>query len=183
MRRRSLLLLLPLLAAAALAAGGMRPEAAPAPSPGSAARADKDPGDAGAVRVVDGDTLRIGSRRIRLYGIDAPEHAQSCDDAGGRRYRCGEAAAAALAGLIGGARPDCAERDRDRYGRSVAVCTVGGRDLNRAMVAAGWAVAYSRYARDYEPDEAAARRARRGVWQGRFERPDLYRAERRGRRG
>ena len=185
MRRRSLLLLVPVLAAAALAIGGMRPDAEPAPLP-KAARPDKridEADEAGAVRVVDGDTLRIGSRRIRLYGIDAPEHAQSCADAAGRRYRCGDEAAAALARLIGAERPDCAERDRDRYGRSVAVCTVGGRDLNRAMVAAGWAVAYTQYSRDYAGDEAAARRARRGVWQGAFERPDRYRAERRGRRG
>jgi endonuclease YncB( thermonuclease family) len=182
MRRRSLLLLFPVLAATALAVGGMRPDAAPAPLP-KAGRADKRIDEAGAVRVVDGDTIRIGTRRVRLYGIDAPEHAQSCADASGRHYRCGDEAAAALTRLIGDARPDCAERDRDRYGRSVAVCRIGGRDLNRAMVAEGWAVAYSQYSRDYERDEAAARQARRGVWQGSFERPDQYRAERRGRRG
>jgi endonuclease YncB( thermonuclease family) len=169
MRRRSLLLLVPVLVAAGLALAG---------------RADKRSGDSGGpVRVVDGDTLRIGERRIRLHGIDAPERAQSCTDASGQSYRCGEAATAALTRLLGGRQPACVERDRDSYGRSVAVCAVDGRDLNRAMVAEGWAVAYTRYARDYEGDEAAARRARRGLWQGGFERPDQYRAERRGRRG
>ena len=195
MRRRSLLLLLPALAAAFLVAAGLRPEAPPRAPAGPVAeqgggkRTEPDRSGRGGraadgpVRVVDGDTLRIGARRIRLYGIDAPEHAQRCADAAGRPYACGEAAAAALTRLIGGRQPDCAERDRDRYGRSVAVCTLDGRDLNRAMVAGGWALAYLRYARDYAPDEAAARQARRGLWQGSFERPDQYRAERRGRRG
>jgi endonuclease YncB( thermonuclease family) len=30
------------------------------------------------IRVTDGDTIRIGDRRIRLYGIDAPEIKQIC---------------------------------------------------------------------------------------------------------
>jgi endonuclease YncB( thermonuclease family) len=51
------------------------------------------------------------------------------------------------------------------------------------MVAAGWAVAYTNYSRDYERDEAAARGGRRGMWRGTFARPDQYRAEQRGRRG
>ena len=184
MRRRSLLLLVPVLVAAGLALAGRSPapEARPLP-PAKMERADKRIDEAGAVQVTDGDTLRIGGSRIRLHGIDAPERAQSCDGADGQRYRCGEDAKAALTRLIGGHRPACVERDRDRYGRSVAICSVAGRDLNRAMVAEGWALAYTRYSRDYEGDEAAARRARRGLWRGRFERPDQYRAERRGRRG
>src|SRR5438128_6955580 len=161
MRRRSLLLLVPLLVAAGLALAGRGPappDLHPVP-PTKAARPDKRIGEAGAVRVVDGDTLRIGAARIRLHGIDAPERAQSCADASGRRYGCGQEAAAALARLIGGTRPDCVERDRDHYGRSVAICSVAGRDLNRAMVAEGWALAYTQYSRDYVGDEAAARRA------------------------
>ena len=185
MRRRPSLFVLPFLLA--LGAGvviagrdAAAPDAVPRP-PAQTTRAGKGAGDGGAVRVVDGDTLRIGERRIRLYGIDAPERAQSCATAAGQTYRCGQAATEALTRLLGAGQPDCAERDRDRYGRSVAICTVAGRDINRAMVADGWAVAYRQYSHDYEPDEAAARQARRGVWQGSFERPDQYRAEHRRR--
>ena len=39
----------------------------------------------GVASVTDGDTLRIGSERIRLHGIDAPESAQSCR-AGGETW-------------------------------------------------------------------------------------------------
>lgn len=169
MIRGRTLLLVSILSAAGLVAGGI-----------AAFGVKESPrGTAATVRVADGDSFAVGGQRIRLFGIDAPELAQSCEDGSGRRYRCGQAAAAALARLIGTERPDCSERDRDPYGRSVAICSAGGRELNRAMVAEGWAIAFTRYSRDYVADEAAARRARRGLWQGRFERPDQYRSERR----
>lgn len=187
--RRGLLPLLLLLAVAT----GLAVSTLDVPPPDASARsgpAGRAPPDragkraaSGPVRVVDGDTLDLDGARIRLHGIDAPERAQRCTAAAGRAWPCGREATLALTRMVAGRRPLCTERDRDGYGRSVAVCTVDGRDINRAMVAAGWAVAYTRYSRDYEGDEAAARRARLGVWQGGFERPDVYRAERRGGRG
>ena len=32
----------------------------------------------GFAKVVDGDTIKINSKKIRLYGIDAPEKKQKC---------------------------------------------------------------------------------------------------------
>jgi hypothetical protein len=86
------------------------------------------------------DTLRLGPQRVRLFGIDAPEIAQVCR-AGGSEYRCGVEATKALKALIGEETVRCRRRDRDRYGRIVAVCWVGEVELGRAMVRAGWAVA------------------------------------------
>jgi endonuclease YncB( thermonuclease family) len=34
------------------------------------------------LRISDGDTIRIGNERIRLWGIDAPELTQTCRLAG-----------------------------------------------------------------------------------------------------
>lgn len=51
--------------------------------------------------VTDGDKLVIRDTRIRLHGIDAPESAQTCQDMAGKDYRCGQAAALALADHIG----------------------------------------------------------------------------------
>ena len=39
-------------------------------------------------KVSDGDSLRSGRLKIRLYGIDAPELKQNCANAAGRRWAC-----------------------------------------------------------------------------------------------
>ena len=62
----------------------------------------------------------------------------------------------------------CEERDRDRYGRVVAVCRHSGRDIYAWLVREGWALAYRRYSLAYVNEEAAARSARRGIWRGEF---------------
>ena len=121
----------------------------------------------GQPRVTDGDTLSIDGQRIRLHGIDAPERQQPCYR-DGKLWRCGKAAASALAGKIDRRPVTCEERDRDRYGRIVAVCYVGDEDLNAWMVLQGLAVAYRRYSLDYVDQETDAQLARRGVWATRF---------------
>ena len=114
---------------------------------------------AGRASVADGDTVRVAGERVRLHGIDAPESKQTCV-AGGSRWRCGAEATRALARRIGGRPIACEERDRDRYGRIVAVCRVRGEDLNRWMVRQGRALAYRNYSMDYVPDERSKRSRR-----------------------
>jgi endonuclease YncB( thermonuclease family) len=120
---------------------------------------------AGRVDVTDGDSFAIGATRIRLFGIDAPEGRQPCTRHG-VAWRCGNEAAAKLRGLVGNANVTCRERDRDDYGRIVAVCSAGGVDLGAEMVRSGFALAYRQYSDDYVGEERAARAARRGVWAG-----------------
>lgn len=124
---------------------------------------DPPPVAAADIRVIDGDTIKINSLNYRLYGIDAPEKAQACRR-DGIDWLCGQAAAAHLRQLVAGQAVACMEKDRDRYGRIVAVCRAGGQDLNRAMVAAGLAWAYTAYGRDYAAAEDDARRRKLGVW-------------------
>lgn len=127
----------------------------------------------GTAAVSDGDTLRIGAVKIRLFGIDAPELAQRCGDWG-----CGAAAAARLAELAGAGPATCTPRDTDRYGRLVATCTVAGVDLGARLVAEGLARAYVRYGDDYAAVEARAKTERVGLWRGEAEAPWDYRADR-----
>ena len=119
----------------------------------------------GRARIVDGDTLEVRGRRIRLHGIDAPEAAQSCRSKG-RRWPCGREATQALSRRIASRTVTCEERDRDRYGRIVALCRAGDEDVNAWMVTRGWAFAYRRYSIAYVAHELAARAANRGIWRG-----------------
>ena len=77
---------------------------------------------AGSARVVDGDTFSVGPERVRLWGVDAPEGRQVCQNAQGQGYACGDVARDQLVGLIGGRAVRCEVRDRDPYGRAVARC-------------------------------------------------------------
>ena len=131
------------------------------------------------VRVTDGDSLRRGNQRIRLFGIDAPELAQECLDAKGEPYACGQSAKRALQELISGAEISCNVIERDKYRRDVARCQREGVEINREMVRLGWAIAYERHSLDYLVAEATARNARRGLWQGHFQNPEDFRAEQR----
>jgi len=131
----------------------------------------------GVASVIDGDTIEIHGQRIRLFGIDAPEGGQLCVRPNGERWRCGQQASFALANRIGRATVRCEARDIDRYRRVVAVCFKGSEDLDRWMVANGWAVAFRRYSLDYVADEEAARLKRINIWSGEFEMPWDWRAQ------
>jgi len=128
---------------------------------------------------VDGDTIKIGGRSIRLHGIDAPESDQTCRDSSGTDYNCGQRASRALSNKISGVIVSCEWKDIDRYGRIVAVCRIGDEDLNGWLVSEGHAVAYTRYSFRYVPEEIGARLAERGIWAGTFTTPENWRHGRR----
>jgi len=109
----------------------------------------------------DGDTVTLldtaGQRvRVRLVGIDAPE----LDQPMGRESRA--ALAAKLTGGIVRVEGDA----RDQHGRLLGTLRLADRDLNREMVAEGWAWAFTGFAEndDLIAAESAARRGRRGLW-------------------
>lgn len=132
----------------------------------------------GRASVVDGDTLELQGVRIRLWGVDAVESSQTCLDASGKPWPCGRRAAFALADFLGQRTVRCERKDTDRYGRTVAVCSVGGTEVNRWLVEQGWALAYVRYGGSvYLDSQRQAQAARRGVWQGGFQAPWAYRRD------
>jgi endonuclease YncB( thermonuclease family) len=127
----------------------------------------------------DGDTLRVqeGSRtlNVRLACIDAPETIQAPH---GTRAR---AQLQALAPV--GSSVELRVKATDRYGRSVAELSRGGRNLNQALVASGAAFVYWQYIsgcdrQTYSRLENEARLKGLGVWgvSGGVQRPWDYRS-------
>lgn len=129
----------------------------------------------GSAEIIDGDSLTVLGISVRLFGIDAPEGKQTCNQSG-TAWRCGEEAATQLRNLIGGNPIECRGRDIDTYGRTLAVCSVAGIEINRAMVEAGWATAFRKYSQDYVVEETRAKAAHRGIWTSEFQLPQDYRA-------
>lgn len=129
----------------------------------------------GSAHVVDGDTIYVDQVRLRLMSIDAFETDQTCMR-DGQQYACGTESTRALIGLIGQRPVHCEGSQRDRYGRPLVRCTVGGMDLGQGMVRLGWAVA--EYGTDYRGEEEQARSTRAGAWSGSFQRPREWRASR-----
>lgn len=131
---------------------------------------------AATVRVIDGDTIRMAGTTFRLHGIDAPEAGQRCNDGDGGTWRCGDEATRHLEDLIGDAIPQCNDRGVDDYDRVLAVCTVNGSELNRAMVVDGYAWAFRHFSADYAADEDAAVGRGVEIWQAVTQTPWEYRA-------
>lgn len=69
---------------------------------------------AGRVRVIDGDTLQVAGRRIRLHGIDAPERDQPCTTAQGVPFLCGRWVSDEVQARFGGRRVECDVLEQDR---------------------------------------------------------------------
>ena len=98
-----------------------------------------------AVKVSDGDTLNVQKVengkfvgeivKIRMFGIDAPEKTQDY----------GIESKQALEKLVNGKTLEIEEKNRDRYGRTVAVVYVNGKNVNEEMVKNGNAWWYQEY--------------------------------------
>jgi endonuclease YncB( thermonuclease family) len=128
----------------------------------------------GQAEVIDGDTIRIGDERIRLFGIDAPEIKQTCW-ANGFEYRCGLRSKEWLEMNTSNRTTVCQYDSRDRYRRIIGTCrarvydddsdiTEETHELNAAIVVLGWAVAYVEYSDRYVEAEQMAKRSQFGIW-------------------
>ena len=74
-------------------------------------------------RVVDGDTFRTASGRVRLANVYAPE----------RGTKGGAKATQNLRDLVGGKTVTIDTLARDRYGREIANVKVGNKSVNKAV--------------------------------------------------
>jgi endonuclease YncB( thermonuclease family) len=91
--------------------------------------------------VVDGDSFRLGKRRIRIRGIDAPEREGACP----AETELAERSAARLTELLSAGpfiMTAVGGDERDQYDRELRVLTRGGRSIGDEMVSAGLAHDY-----------------------------------------
>ena len=131
------------------------------------------------IYVADGDSFIVGTRKLRLDGIDAPELEQTCKDGQQVEWPCGRMARAALEKLLLEPGLSCVAEAQDRYARSVATCrSATTPDIAAAQVSEGMAVTHEfNGMRDYGIEEDNARNQKRGIWRGAFDRPDEWRAK------
>lgn len=136
--------------------------------------------------VTDGDTILI---ELRSRSVDAPESRQQCEDAEGSCYPCGQKAEAALLELVSYydgndrlryRRMEVEIWETDRFGRPVVTAYIDGKDIHLEMLRQGWMVVFHQFLSErlresYLAAEAEAREAKRGVWQGDFIEPRLWR--------
>jgi endonuclease YncB( thermonuclease family) len=114
-------------------------------------------------RVYDGDTITVSGEgkelRVRLYGIDTPESTQWY----------GQNAKQFTSSQVFGKMVSIDRIDTDRYGRTVALVSVGDLVINKLLVEYGYAWVYDRYCRkpfcvEWKQLEEEARKGKRGLW-------------------
>ncbi len=133
----------------------------------------------GKVLVVDGDTIKINKKKIRLFGIDAPEMNQICKRnyltisffTFSKNYNCGLIAKQKLKDLVKNKLIKCVIRGTDIYKRKIGICYRDKVDINSWMVRNGYAVSYKKYSKKYVLFEEKAKKNNLGLWQGNFQMP------------
>ena len=119
------------------------------------------------VGISDGDTIRVLAvdqqlLRVRVAWIDAPELGQAF----GRRAK------QLMSALVFGKDVELHPHAIDRYGRTVAMVFVDGRDVGLELIKQGLAWVYEYYLPEASPEiqaqysaaETAARVSRLGLW-------------------
>ncbi len=136
------------------------------------------------ILITDGDTIKIGNEKIRLFGIDAPEIKQICKNKNNEPYACGIVSKKYLTYLIKdyssklNKKIYCYYSERDRYNRIIGECFIGAGSLfniNEKMVSAGDAVAYLKYSKKYLDAQNKAKNNKTGIWGGTFDLPEEWR--------
>lgn len=111
----------------------------------------------GVATVIDGGTIKIGDKVVKLHGLIAPSARQKCRK-GSLPWLCGAAARGHLVKLAQDETIRCL-----KVGAYHARCFKGGTDLGESVVRHGWAVP-DKSGVVYRDDEDAARREKLGMW-------------------
>ena len=137
----------------------------------------------GIAKVTDGDTIQIKGKKIRFFGIDAPEKKQQCKKpwltisfiSFSKDYPCGQISSDKLRKKINNKLLICKWSNKDKYKRYIAECFKGKTNINAWMVRNGYAVAYRKYSKKFVSQEIFAKKEKLGLWSGTFMMPWDYR--------
>ena len=138
----------------------------------------------GKAKVIDGDTIKIDKKKIRLFGIDAPEKDQICQKVYlnffifkfKKDYKCGEESTSALFNKLKNKKVKCVLEDKkDKYKRNIGICYIKNQDINEWLVNNGYAIAYKKYSKKYVLNEQYAKKNKLGIWRGTFVEPEKWR--------
>ena len=137
----------------------------------------------GIPKVTDGDTIRIEGKKIRFFGIDAPEKKQQCSKpwltisfiSFSKNYPCGQISTDKLKKKINNKLLICKWSNKDRFKRYIAECFKDKTNINAWMVRNGYAVAYRKYSKKFVSQEIFAKKEKLGLWSGTFMMPWDYR--------
>ncbi len=131
----------------------------------------------GIAKIIDGDSLNVDDREVRLFGIDAPEYHQSCFDSKNHQYSCGKISQQFLYDLANGRKVVCHYAEKDKYKRYLGKCEIGTISINQELIKNGMAVIYNFTESDEVMDmlESKAKEQKMGIWQGAFQLPKDYR--------
>jgi endonuclease YncB( thermonuclease family) len=90
------------------------------------------------IRVIDGDTLRVGTERLRLINIDAPEmgNGAACD----AERQLAEVAKQKMTEIVAGQQLQIRREGEDRFGRTLVYVRVRGADVGEMLIRAHVAV-------------------------------------------
>ena len=129
--------------------------------------------------IIDADTIKISNKKIRLFGIDAPESKQLCKKKNlhiiffsfYKEYPCGQKVILELKKYLKKKTIKCNIQGKDHYKRYIAICYKNNEDINSWLVKNGLAVSYRKYSTKYLNEEVYAKKNKLGIWQGKFEMP------------
>jgi endonuclease YncB( thermonuclease family) len=108
------------------------------------------------IEVIDGGTLVVDGRTVRLWGIEAPSADQTCVTTSGRSWPCGKRVRDQLRSAVRDSAVACQPK-----APGIELCRVAGLDIGALLVKEGLAKAQD----DYRELEARARAARVGLWE------------------
>jgi endonuclease YncB( thermonuclease family) len=126
---------------------------------------------------LDGDSIKVGKKEVRLFGLDAPEYKQQCLDQNNQEYSCGIISHEFLTKLATEKKVECVYAEKDKYDRFLGKCFVGEASINEEIIKNGMAVIYNFTESSEEMDalEAEAQKKKSGIWRGAFQLPKDYR--------